>query len=181
MAGRGGGRKEGAGKAAREPGVSIEAKTELGVAVYLWHSGEAELGTGLFIFHTFSSKFFSEILRNPSDKFPRAQKNPWSPGTQPSLWGGGGNVWGEGRDMRRGRGWWRHEVTGGCGCLWPAHPSFLACRSGMCWGVQEQPARFGLIETKMKTFKHRTNSPGCQGPPHTQMWNLYAQSRTSRI
>lgn len=46
------------------------------MVVYLWHSGEAELGTGLFIFHTFPPNPFQRVLGNPSDKFPRAQKNP---------------------------------------------------------------------------------------------------------
>lgn len=70
--GRGGCRKEGAGKAAGEPGVSTEAKTEFPrLAVYLWHSGEAELGIGLFILHAFPPNPFQRALWNPSDKFPR--------------------------------------------------------------------------------------------------------------
>lgn len=74
-------------KAASGPGVSTEAKRAAlaGLAVYLRHSGEVELGTGLFLFHTFPPNPFQRGLWNPSDKFPRGQKNPWFLSTQPFL------------------------------------------------------------------------------------------------
>lgn len=61
-------------KAASEPGVTMGGQTELPRpasserAVYLRHSGEAELGAGLFIFHTFPPSPFQRVLRNPNDR-----------------------------------------------------------------------------------------------------------------
>lgn len=80
-------------KAASEPGVTTGGQTELPRpaserAVYLRHSGEAELGAGLFIFHTFPPSPFQRVLRNPNDQFPRAPRNSQPLSTQPSVgWG----------------------------------------------------------------------------------------------
>lgn len=83
------GRKEGPGEAPSEPGESTEAKTELPrPAVYLRHSGEAELGTNWLIYfpHFSLQVLFREPSGIPLINFPEC-KQPWSLSTQPSLWG----------------------------------------------------------------------------------------------
>lgn len=79
----------GACEAAGEPGVSREAKTELPrPAVYLRHSGEAELGTNWLIYflHFSLQVLFREPSGIPLINFPEHEQ-PRSLSTPPSLWG----------------------------------------------------------------------------------------------
>lgn len=76
------------------------------MVVYLRHSGEAELGTGLFIFHTFPPNPFQRVLRTPEINFPGPPKTH-SPSAHSHLCGreaGWGGMKGEERRREGGIG-----------------------------------------------------------------------------
>lgn len=149
------------------------------MAVYLWYLGDAQLGTGLFIFHTFLQILFRESSRTPAINFS-GPRETHSPSAHSHLCGAGREGVG---DMRRGEA--RGGGMGGWSYWWLGAP--MACLSPLSTvvdkgGGSNQPDLGQWSQRRsLSTSKHRTNRPAGQGPPHTQPWKPHAQGRTSSI